>query len=71
MMAGQRDVRELLEAILDSDLTPEEVCRWADPDLAGLLDREALDRLPPAERPESRALWGAIEVLIRRAQAID
>ena len=29
---------------------------WADPDLAGLLDQEALDRLPPAERQECRAL---------------
>ena len=28
---------------------------WADPDLAGLLDQEARDRLPPAERQESRA----------------
>ena len=28
---------------------------WADPDLDGLLDEEALDRLPPAERQESRA----------------
>ena len=31
-MAGERDVRELLEAILDSQLTPEEVCQ-GDPQL--------------------------------------
>ena len=44
---------------------------WADPDLAGLLDQEALDRLPPAERQECRALWDAIDILIRRAQTIN
>ena len=44
---------------------------WADPDLDGLLDHEALDRLPPAERQECRALRDAIDVLIRRAQTID
>jgi hypothetical protein len=43
---------------------------WADTDLAGLLDQEALDQLPPAERQECRALWGEIDVLIRRAQTI-
>ena len=31
---------------------------WRDePDLAGLRDADALDRLPPAERQECRALW--------------
>ena len=44
---------------------------WADPQLDGLLDREALDRLPPAERQECRALRDAIDVLIRRAQTIN
>ncbi len=39
---------------------------WADPNLSGLLGQEALDRLPPAERQESRALWGELNVLIRR-----
>ena len=43
---------------------------WADLDLAGLLDQEALDQLPLAERQECRALWGEIDVLIRRAQTI-
>ena len=41
---------------------------WADPDLAGLLDQEALDRLPPAERQECRALQDAIDILIGRAR---
>ena len=44
---------------------------WADPDLAGLLDPESLDQLPPAERQECRALWGEIDTLIRRAQTIN
>ena len=44
---------------------------WADPDLAGLLDQESLDELPPAERQECRALWGEIDALIRRAQTIE
>ena len=43
---------------------------WADPNLAGLLDHEALDRLPPAERQECRELWDAIHVLIQRAETI-
>jgi tetratricopeptide (TPR) repeat protein len=32
-----------------------------DPDLAGLRDAAALDRLPPAERQECRALWSDLE----------
>ena len=41
---------------------------WADPDLAGLFDHDALDKLPPAERQECRTLWGEIDSLIGRAQ---
>ncbi len=41
---------------------------WADPDLAGLFDRDALDKLPPAERLECRTLWGELDSLIGRAQ---
>ncbi len=41
---------------------------WADPDLAGLFDPDALDKLPLAERPECRTLWGEIDSLISRAQ---
>ena len=44
---------------------------WADPQLDGLLDHEALDRLPPAERQECHALWDAIDILIRRAETIN
>jgi hypothetical protein len=44
---------------------------WADPNLAGALDREARDQMPPAESRDSRALWGETDVLIRRAQTID
>ncbi len=44
---------------------------WADPQLDGLLDHEAMDRLPPAERQECRALRDAIDILIRRAETIN
>ena len=44
---------------------------WADPDLAGLFDRDALDKLPPAERQECRALWAEVDSLIGRAQALN
>jgi tetratricopeptide (TPR) repeat protein len=39
-----------------------------DPDLAGLRDADALERLPPAERQECRALWQEVAALLRRAQ---
>ena len=59
-------------APVDRALVAQKLARlWADPDLAGLLDQEALDRLPPAERQEGRALGDAIDVLIRRAQTIN
>jgi serine/threonine-protein kinase len=38
------------------------------PDLAGLRDADALERLPPAERQECRALWQEVAALLRRAQ---
>jgi hypothetical protein len=42
---------------------------WQDePDLAGLRDAGALERLPPAERQECRALWHEVEALLNRAQ---
>jgi serine/threonine-protein kinase len=41
------------------------LARWrADPDLAGLRDPAALERLPPAERQECRALWRDLEALL-------
>ena len=43
---------------------------WADPDLAVLFDHDALDRLPPAERQECRTLWGEVDALILRAEAL-
>ncbi|MGO9463665.1 MAG: protein kinase domain-containing protein [Isosphaeraceae bacterium] len=55
----------------DRVLVAQKLARlWADPDLAGLLDQEALDRLPPAERQECRALRNAIDVQISRTQTI-
>ncbi|HKI32307.1 MAG TPA: tetratricopeptide repeat protein, partial [Gemmataceae bacterium] len=39
-----------------------------DPDLARLRDADALERLPPAERQECRALWQEVADLLRRAE---
>ena len=36
---------------------------------SGLRDADALERLPPAEREECRALWQEAADLLRRAQA--
>jgi serine/threonine-protein kinase len=45
------------------------LARWRDePDLAGLRDADALERLPPAERQEWRALWQEVKALLRRAE---
>jgi serine/threonine-protein kinase len=45
------------------------LARWReDPDLAGLRDPDALEKLPPAERQECRALWGDHDALLRRAR---
>jgi serine/threonine-protein kinase len=44
--------------------------QWqADPDLAGLRDPEALDKLLPAEREECRALWGNVHGQLERARS--
>jgi serine/threonine-protein kinase len=39
-----------------------------DPDLAGLRDADALEKMPPAERQECQALWQEIADLLRRAE---
>jgi serine/threonine-protein kinase len=45
------------------------LARWReDPDLAGLRDVGALERLPTAERQEWRALWQEAATLLRRAE---
>ena len=45
------------------------LARWReDPDLAGLRDADALEKLPPAERQECQALWQEVADLLRRAQ---
>jgi hypothetical protein len=38
----------------------------ADPDLAGLREPSALDKLSAEERKEWLALWGEVEALLRR-----
>ena len=46
------------------------LARWReDPDLAGLRDPAALNKLPPAERQECRTLWNEIEAQIQRGGA--
>jgi serine/threonine-protein kinase len=43
---------------------------WRDhPDLAGLRDADALERLAPPESQECRALWQELAALLRRARA--
>jgi serine/threonine-protein kinase len=45
------------------------LARWReDPDLAGLRDPDALEKLSPAERQECRALWGDHDALLCRAR---
>jgi hypothetical protein len=42
---------------------------WRDePDLVGLRDAAALEKLPPAERQQCQALWEEVADLLRRAQ---
>jgi hypothetical protein len=69
-MAGQRDVRKRLEAILGLHLTPEEVCR-GDPELMAHVrarprhPRRVEDQLdarpppssPPVDSPAARRPW--------------
>jgi serine/threonine-protein kinase len=46
------------------------LARWReDPDLAGLRDPSALEKLPPAERQECLALWRGLDALFKRVQA--
>jgi serine/threonine-protein kinase len=50
-------------------LAQKTLAPWRDdPDLAGLRDAGALEKLPPAERQQCRALWQEVATLLRRAQ---
>jgi serine/threonine-protein kinase len=45
------------------------LARWReDPNLAGLRDPDALEKLPPAERQECRTLWRDLDALLKRAR---
>ena len=56
-------------AAADRILAQKTLAPWRDdPDLAGLRDADALEKLPPAERQEWQALWQEVEALLRRAQ---
>jgi hypothetical protein len=66
------------ERMLDRDrvgirpLVQQALRQWqADPDLAGLRDPQALDRLPTSERKECRALWNEVRALWRRARSAE
>jgi serine/threonine-protein kinase len=53
----------------DRDEVRKALARWGEiPDLAGLRDADGLERLPPAEREECRALWQEVAALLRRAE---
>jgi serine/threonine-protein kinase len=62
--------RELKSAfVLNRSWVHNKLARWRrDPDLAGLRDSDALEKLPPAERQESRTLWGDLDALLERAR---
>jgi serine/threonine-protein kinase len=55
----------------DRALVQQTLMHWrAKPDVAGLRDHDALDKLPPAERNECRALWGDIDALLKSAREV-
>jgi serine/threonine-protein kinase len=52
----------------DRALVRKTMTRWqADPDLSGLREPGALDRLSPDERKEWLALWGDVAAVVKRA----
>jgi hypothetical protein len=54
---------------VDRARAQEKLAWWRkDPDLAGLRDPDALDKLPPAERQECRRLWRDLDALRKQAQ---
>ncbi|HVI85153.1 MAG TPA: tetratricopeptide repeat protein, partial [bacterium] len=54
----------------ERDLAKRMLEHWqVDPDLVGLRDPEALDRLPPAERQKCRALWNDVDAVRNRVAA--
>src|SRR5260221_9257084 len=78
----RKRAREWLQADLDAwahllERDPEAagaqvqqtLTRWrTEPELAGLRDADALDKLPPAERQECRALWNDVDARLERAK---
>jgi hypothetical protein len=93
-MADDARLRQLLDELLDSHTTPEDVCRpcpellpevWASwravcrvradldvlfpaPTEPGVRAPAALEKLPPAERQEFRALWQEVTAVLDRAK---
>jgi tetratricopeptide (TPR) repeat protein len=53
----------------DRALVQRQLQHWQkDPDLTGLRDKDALAKLPEAEREACRKLWADVDALLRRAQ---
>ena len=47
----------------------QRLAHWQrDPDLAGLREKAALDKLPAAERDAWQRLWADVDALLQRAQ---
>jgi hypothetical protein len=59
----------VLRLAADRARASEKLAWWRkDPDLAGLRDPDALEKLPPAERQECRTLWSDHNALLERAR---
>src|SRR5262249_28958606 len=53
-------------------LAHKTLTHWqGDPDLSGLREPGALDKLPPAERQECRSLWRDVGALLKRARGLE
>ena len=64
-------VRQLESGTIAARLEVRDKIRFwkVDADLVGIRDAECLEKLPPDERQECRALWAAVDALIRNASA--
>jgi hypothetical protein len=74
LIPGAADERQKTAAIADRAVAARArvgkmLARWqSDPDLEGLRDASALDKLSPEECQECHALWEAVGSLLRQAR---
>jgi hypothetical protein len=55
---------------VDRDLARQMLARWlTDPELTGLRDKTALNKLAPDEQAECRALWNQVNEVLNRRHA--